>query len=350
MRPRSAPRSDLTIRHESPYYYERPKSVTDIFEGFGQQLIWAETDGYDVMFWSSVYFFDGASPDGVLASDAAGLSNILIVSPQKDRGKMNDNDFVACGFGPTKYFKSKDLRFDITDEKVVLKLADSEFVSSPPHWEVRGKNEGIEYDLKIVGSAPTSFYVGDFDHVWDGSHQTSFNQLTTSTGKISAAGKTYRIPEGYGCHEHCVALSVSRDAFKGGMHWMNGGGKRVQFSLIHYEGRRHAFGRVAVDDKYPVYDKWENVTMTVLERWHDPRTHVMLPCRWHINMRSSEGVFDVVAVSAARANRPWILRHGIIHDTWLLGTMNGSFIYPDGRTVPIEEELFMVEWCEGYWP
>lgn len=343
--------SNLEIRHELPFYHDRPEGVTDIFEGLGEQLVWAKVDGYDLMFWVAVYFHDGTSPDGVLADDVSSLSNILMIVPQKDRGKMNDNDFIATGFSPTKFYKSTDLKVDQKDDRVIMKLADVEMNCSPPHWRVRGKNELIEYDLKISGSAPTSFYIGDFDDIWNKKNQaTSFNQLTTCTGTIKFKGKTYNIGEGYGCHEHVVALSVSREAFKGGMHWFNGGNQDVQFSLIHYGGRPHAYGRVAVEGKYPLYEKYEDITMQVLERWHDPRSQVMVPSKWHINMRSSEGIFDVVATASGRANRPWILRHGIIHDIWILGTMNGSFIYPDGKTVPIKDELFMVEYCEGYWP
>lgn len=329
-----------------PFYQELPKDA-DIFEGCPEHVILAKVDGYDLLFWISAYILDGRTPDGFLAEDAAALCTMLVMVPQKERGRMNDNDFICRGFTPFEYLKTGDLKVTPERDKVVWKIKNTEFVCHPPYWEVRGSNEGIEYALEIIGTAPASWYAPGWDNIPE-MKQANFNQFTFCTGSISVGGKTYEISNGYGCHEHPVIInSFDAEALRQPLYWFNGGGDELQFFTFGWGDSPEWYARVLVEGKYLAY---ENVTLDILEWWHDPRSLATIPCKWHLNMRSADGILDVHAVASGRANRVWCQRSSYALDVWILGTVNGSFLYPDGHIIPIKDMLFMVEWLRAIWP
>ncbi|MBI2867211.1 MAG: hypothetical protein HYX97_02610 [Chloroflexi bacterium] len=336
--------SDLILRHEIPYYPQLPKDIS-IFESGAQQLVMATVDGQDVMFWVAPYFLHGKTPVGFLADDAATVCTMFLAVPTNLRGKMNDTDFVCQGFTPADYGKSKDLKVSTTRDKAVWTFRDMEFVCQPPHWSAKGRHGNISFDLNIIGTSPTSFFIGDFKDILK-TGVACFDQFTAARGAVTVNGKRYPIANGYGAHEHPVLARAVGEAFSHQMYWFIGGGDGLQF--FHFTWGPVNYGRVLVDGKFVAADR--GMSLAVTDWWKDPRSLATIPCRWHLTQRSKDGIFDVEAVAHGRVNRIWCLRSGYVLDVWIMGTANGHFIRPDGGATPVKDVLFTVEWMRTIWP
>jgi hypothetical protein len=80
-----------------------------------------------------------------------------------------------------------------------------------------------------------------------------------------------------------------------------------------------------------------------LDPWHDPRSGLYLPSRWRIELESAEGRLELDAFGNGRAYYPWEFKRGYQIMYWHLGHANGTFTWPDGRTVPIRDQLIQHE-------
>jgi hypothetical protein len=332
----------LTLDHEMPYYQSLPNDV-NIWEGAPQHVVLAKVEGYDLFFWISAYILDGRTTTGFLANRALALGSIVYLIPHDKRGRMNDNVFSVNGFDPADYLDITELLVNKVQDAVVWKIRDVKFTCRPPYWDVHGSHAGLEFDLSIKGKGPTSFFAGDFDNLLSGEKWASFDQLTTCTGHISIDGRRHEISNGYGCHEHFVSifddsLSVVDLFRENPTTWFVGGNNRVQFQCTAPNAQAH----VLVDEKSINYID-SQITIDVLSEWIDPRNHVVLPCKWHVNMRSDDGIIDLTLSASSRANRMWALRNGYILDVWMMGTADGVFIHSDGRSIHIKDMLFTWE-------
>jgi len=277
---------------------------------------------------------------------------MFLAVPKKLRGHMNDTDYICQGFSPADYGKDTELKVSSTASQVVWKYRGSEFICRPPYWTAKGKDGDLSYDLKITGTAPTSYYIGDFKKFPKEIPVADFDQFTTCTGTIKAGQKTYPIAKGFGGHEHCVSVMAMGQVFnqratEQQMLWFVGGGDPLQFFCFSWGA--HRYGRIMVGGQCLSYGD-NDVTIHTLEHWKDPRSLVTMPCRWHVNMRSPKAIVDVEAVASGRINRIWAMRFGYLLDTWFLGTLNGSVLYPNGRVVPVNDVLYEVEWVRTLWP
>jgi hypothetical protein len=80
------------------------------------------------------------------------------------------------------------------------------------------------------------------------------------------------------------------------------------------------------------------ITYTPLDPWHDRRSGMLMPSRWEIVCESDEGRLNMEIAAMARGYYPWDLKHGFQMMYWFLCMANGTFTFPDGRTLTIENQ------------
>ena len=63
---------------------------------------------------------------------------------------------------------------------------------------------------------------------------------------------------------------------------------------------------------------------------------VVLPIRWQVNMKSGSGTVEMTVDLWARAISGYHLAEGYMTLFCSIGRSNGRFVFPDGRSVSIE--------------
>lgn len=350
----------LTLHHVQCFYSMLNKNL-DKFEGWPQHLITAKVDGYNIMFFISAYLIDGKSPGGFLADNAAALSIIFAMIPEEEQGMMHDNDFIATGLCPNDFLKYDDLKIISEKDKIIMKIKDVEFVSAPPYFSVKGKDTGIEFDLKVTAVGETSWYKGeDWDVIMNDTEKltkkgNNFDQYTTVEGTIKAMGKTFTFKNGLGTHAHPVNQLSLEERFRSASCVYIGYDKGMQFVGQSWAGVvNRGFVHLLDEGRHLVYDNGVNpkadANLTVTGTWYDPRSMFVVPYKWHANMRSPEGILDVDINGTGRATRIFALKRAYCLDLWVLGVANGLFLLPNGDTITIKDVLCALEFTKTCWP
>ena|GEM_PF-5136908 len=354
------PKAPLTLHHEQCYYPTLNKDL-DKFEGWPQHLVMATVDGYHIMFFVSAYLLDGKSPGGFLADNAATLSTIFVMIPVKEQGVMHDNDFIVNGFCPNDFLKFEDLKIVSGKDKVMMKIKDVEFVSAPPYFFAKGKDTGIEFDIKVTAVGETSWYKGeDWDDIMKDADKlakkgNNFDQYTSVEGTIKAMGKTFVFKDGRGTHAHPVNQLNLEARMRSDSCVYIGYDKRLQFVGQSWAGIvNRGFIHLLDDGRHFVYDNGVNpkadANLIVTGTWYDPRSMFTVPYKWHANMRSPEGILDVDIAGTGRATRIFALKRAYCLDLWVMGMANGLFLLPNGDTLAIKDVLCALEFTKTCWP
>ncbi len=361
------PQTDMKLEWEAPFYKRLPPDV-DIMEGGNEYLILAKCGDEDLMLWMGSYIFLGRTDAaGYLPDEGMTVHAMLFTVPSKDRGTMQNNDFMCVGWNPSTYYPIGDLKVEKTDSNVDWVIRDMRFGNAPPYWTVKGTDKGITYDLKMTGRFPTSFWMGEYGNVdadIGGKRGFQCSQGVVCNGTIAFQGKTYEIVNAYGEHNHPVIqkfpwknaeetgpkiIGVAKGEPAPYTTWISGGGEDLSFFIYSLRANNLTYGSVGIDGQMIVFKGSESVT-EVREWWKDPRTGTMIPSAWHVQLHSEKGTFILDATASGRANRICVGRSSIALEPWTLASASGYFQYPDGRKVEFKDYLMGAEWIKQIWP
>lgn len=322
-------------------------NVPGIEEYFENQyhLVMGEIEDYDFMLINYLILFK-APPGGGYHLVENGVENYcsFFMLPKENRGKIMDNDFIAGGEAPWQAHKRDELEVIREEDQVVWKLADWEFIARPPYWGLRGSKKDIELDLKMHTICRGLSYLGEFKDMAE-NKSAGIDEYYQAEGTITVAGKKHEISRAGGLFEH-VALPGWDDVGvvrPGGYNWMIGYSEDIQIFVFTMSGIDNFTAHVIVDGKPTSYHGTEQVCVIELEHWADPRSKLVVPCKWRVRLSSDEGVLDVVVSSGGRAIKVKCHRNGLLGHYDNLASVNGSFTFTDGRTIPVENMRMSVD-------
>ncbi len=350
----------MTLDDEMPWH-PHFQGRDDFYDDIGFTLT-AETEDHDIMVGNFLYHFQGGKefPKSQWLGNGLVNNNLVIISPKSQRGKgMVDNNFARNGMNLNDYFDLDDLEVIRTDDSVTYKFLDMEYYCSPPYWRMSGRSGTVEYDLHYRQQGTSvAWPFGTREDAINNGMGGGYVYLTCE-GTIKVDGQLYPIKNGRGVHERLVSSQVldqvpgaAADTTGFGsafaMHILDGdvwvwalGMQSWPMVYVTVEGKEIEF--MAGAGMEPSEDSAVKVSYTPSEPWHDPRSGMYMPSRWTLECESEDGKFVLDARAVSRVYYPWEMKRGYQMMYWHLGVANGSFTCPDGRVIPIKDQLFQHE-------
>ncbi|HRE02603.1 MAG TPA: hypothetical protein PLV68_14980, partial [Ilumatobacteraceae bacterium] len=266
-----------------------------------------------------------------------------------DTPSMSDNAFIRTGLHLPQYRDGR--RFDIeeADGTVTWRVDDREYVWDPPNWRIRGEHAGVDVDLVAQAVGPGTWAAGPFETAAE-NKAFGYDVPIGVTGTITADGRTFQLDDAHGSHER-AGMGQGRDIVA-----EVDGAEVLVADLFHddihmifgqHTGRSLNFGRIDAGSNsvsiMPLMDQGV-MSVTTLERWHDPKSGLLLPVHWRVVM-SNEGANCELDVRAeGRAYWHYTTKSGVMVMVWQLSRANGTLYLPDGTQREIKDALTASRW------
>ena len=339
----------MSLDDEMPWRPGFPDDVESFYDDIGWSFT-AETDDLDVCVGNFIYNFMGgpAHPQSQFLCDGWVHNNLIIVSEKSRRGQpMTDNNFHRTGMNPADFYGYDELKVTRTDSSVTWELGDIVFTCTPPTWHLGGSAGGVEFDVHLR-QLPEPV-------VWSyGTREVAPSQgigggycYVTGEGTIKTGGRTLELRNIAGVHERLVFTSGLDLIGQAGIDTDPPGfGQGIAVHVL--EGDVSVWGLGSVNElmffvtvegnhlTYLPHLDGSTITYTPMDMWHDRRSGLYMPSRWQVVCESADGRLALELSGTARGYYPWDLKRGHQLMYWFLCMANGSFTYPDGRVVPIE--------------
>lgn len=312
-------------------------------------VVFGSSGDHDVLFWSCAYMMGSAPHTQWLVPGARIHGTIFMAIPHTEEPTMSDNAFVRSGLHLPQYRDGR--RFDIEerDDTITWHVDDRQYIWDPPHWRLRGAHAGVDVDLVAEAVGPGTWSAGPFETAAE-NKAFGYDVPITAAGTIAVGGRTFTLDGAHGSHERAgmgqgrdIVAEVDgaevlvTDLFSDGVHIIFG----------QHTGRSLNFGRIDIDGAsislMPLMGQGM-MSVTTLERWHDPKSGLLLPSHWSIVM-SNEGVtceLDVRAIG--RAYWHYTTKSGVMVMVWQLSRANGVMYLPDGSRREITDALAAGRW------
>jgi hypothetical protein len=345
---------DVPIRLDDEVLHADKFPAVDLWEEDCFVMV-GESEEHDLFLWTTVYSLKGHGQGVWMVKDGAEQETLFMAIPKERRGKgLQDHDFVRVGWHPGRRGQGSDLKVERHADKVVWSLGDRQYISAPPVFHVRGAHGGVDVDITYRQAAPAFWEWGPFATAAE-RDRGGYDAMCRVEGTIKAGGKTYVIKKATGIKERITVGQSSNPirtlAPPREMYWLFTMAEETGIFLFHPGPPGLDLGTVVHEGRHLLYKPklgHGNVTLTELEHWHDPRSGLYFPTRWHLNMSSTEGVVDLDINSHGRSWFNWVLSEGVRMCAYLLATANGSFTRPDGTTVAFKDELICNNWLRTY--
>lgn len=338
------------LTHGQQYVGSRLPPDEDGSENAGF-VVFGESDGHDVLFWSCAYMMSPAERTQWLVPDARIHATIFMAIPRVDDARLGDNDFVRSGLHLPEYIERESFRIVEGPDSITWEVEDRRYTWDPPHWRISGEHAGVDVDLEIRAAGEASWSSGPFETITE-NRSGGYDVPITASGRVSVDGNTFVLTDAHGSHER-VAIGQGRDIIA-----EVGGGAEVFVADLfadgvhvwfgQHTGRDLAFGRVDAGERSAhVMPLAGQGTMTVetVDRWSDPRSGLLLPSRWHVVMAADDGTradFEVVAVG--RAYWHYTTSSGVMVMVWQLSKAAGSVTLSDGVVHDLDGALVASRW------
>jgi hypothetical protein len=339
----------MSLDDEMPWRPGFPADTESFYDDIGWSFV-AETDELDLCIGNFIYNFQGgpAHPKSQFLCDGWVHNNLIIASPKNRRGEpLTDNNFHRTGMNPADFYGYDELEITRTGDTVTWKLGDIVYTCSPPNWHLGGSAGGVEFDVHLRQlPKPVVWSYGTREQATAQGIGGGYCYIE-GEGTIKMGDRVLELRNISGVHERLVfTTGLDLIAQKGADTDPPGFGQGIAIHVL--EGDVWIWGLGSVNElmffvtvegtplTYMPHLDGSTIKYTPLDPWHDHRSGLLMPTRWQVVCDSADGRLELELAATARGYYPWDLKRGYQFMYWYLCMANGSFTYPDGRVVPIE--------------
>jgi hypothetical protein len=312
-------------------------------------VVFGRSGDQDVLYWSCAYMMSEAPHTSWIVPGAKIHATIFMAVPHDGEPVLGDNSFVRTGLHLPQYLS--DRRFDIDEEdgRVTWHVDDRRYVWDPPNWRLQGEHAGVDVDLVATAAGPATWAAGSFEDIAQ-NHGGGYDVPIHVNGTITAGGQTYRLDDAHESHER-VGMGQGRDiiaeCYEAEVLVSDLFFDDVHILFGQHTGRDMAFGRIDIGDEslqvMPLMGQGM-MSVTTLDRWHDPRSGLLLPSRWSVVMAADGATCELDVRATGRAYWHYTTKSGVMVMVWQLSRANGTLYRPDGRKTEITDALVAGRW------
>lgn len=332
--------SDVRLADEAEHFQELPPGHLEThFQDHIGLGIFGKSGDKDILFVCTIYHV-GGSDWGI--ADGAVMQTDLVISPT-DAREMRNNPFVANRMAPIKSFAN--FSVDWSGEAVTWRAGNREIICQPPYWRVKGEHMGIDVDIRISGQGKSIPYHGTWDQL-PVCGVAGNEQLGKATGCITYQGETFVLDEGWAVRERtCLGKGFDVPSLLGakeGYLWGWVFSEDIKVFCFAQSGSGHFAARVFHQDGIIDFGA-EHSQVIPLNSWTDPLTRATQTTGWRLRMHSDQGTLEFEAHTWSRYLFGFHLVKGYTTHTGALGRASGRFVFPDGRTIAIDDRIAYFE-------
>ncbi len=312
-------------------------------------VVFGRSGDHDVLFWTCAYIMSDAPHTQWIVPGARIHGTIFMAIPHTDSPALGDNSFIRTGLHLPQYLEGR--RFDIEtgDDTVTWHVDGRQYVWAPPHWRITGEYGGVDVDLQLGAVGEATWSLGRFEDIL-ANNGGGYDVPISASGRITAGGSTFELDAARGAHER-AGMGQGRDIIAEGAT-----GEVLVADLFaddlhllfgQHTGRNMAFGRIDLaSGSTPVMPLAGSGVMSIstIERWHDPRSGLLLPSRWTVGMSANGINVDLDVRAVGRAYWHYTTKSGVMVMVWQLSRANGVVFLPDGTEHVIDDALVAGRW------
>jgi len=312
-------------------------------------VVFGRSGDHDVLYWSCAYMMSDAPHTQWIVPGARIHATIFMAIPRSDTPSLADNAFVRTGLHLPQYREPCTFEIEESADRVTWYVDGRRYIWDPPVWRIEGEHAGVDVDLELRAAGEATWTAGSFEDIAV-NKGGGYDVPILATGSVTAGGRTYPLTDAYGSHER-VGMGQGRDIiaetsggevfvadlFDGDLHVLFG----------EHTGRNMQFGRFDLaGESTSVMPMTGQGTMSVttLERWHDPRSGLLMPSHWHVVMSASGTTVDIDVRAEGRAYWHYTTTSGVMVMVWQLSRANGVVFLPDGTERKIDDALVASRW------
>ncbi len=333
--------SDVKLEEELSYRDRLPEGSS--FYEFSGALILGEAQGHDIAFISMPINVGGPV---WLVEDTFFVQTQFIAIPQESPIVMRDIETVGNRNFPTEW-PAGGTHIIQKDDAVIWEVGNRRHICRPPYWEIKGEHIGVDCDILMGGLGNAASTFGDWADV-NTTQRAGLDQPCWAEGTFKVGGTTYTLEKAYGVHERLLWGDISDypQTFKDAPYfWIWVVSDSIRASAFICPKLNYGFAHVHAEGKEIPFSV-EDIGLTPLEWWVDPKNQMYVPHRWHLNMNSENGVFDVELTAGSRLLFNYATRSGVTTHHGMVGRANGRFFFTDGHSMSVENVQMWVE--QGY--
>ncbi|MBU4011435.1 MAG: hypothetical protein KJ882_11800 [Proteobacteria bacterium] len=342
-------RSNATLADQLSYKESLPKGVSYMENnGF---LVMAETeDGDEISLVSCIFRVGGGKKGPWQVEDKFVGQTTFQIKPKDFKGTINDLDFISNRSWATDDWNSGEVIK--TNDAVIWKLDNRQYICRPPYWELKGEHMGIEFDLLLSGNGDASFHKGIYADLAK-NNVAGYEAPLCCEGTFKVEGKTYKLrkDKSVGCQEKFTqpAWDLAKVLRGETYYWIWWANESVRIFIYYYPSVGKAYSHVMVDDQEVDFSEngTSNIKMEELEYWIDPKTRMRIPVKWHFTLKSAIGEINLDASAESRTFYGYLSESGATIHYGLHSHSLGEMNLADGRKIALKDMRTYIEhgWC-----
>jgi hypothetical protein len=262
---------------------------------------------------------------------------------------MQDNNFARRGLQLAELLPPDGMHVDKSAEQISWEVAGRRYTWRQGAWALTGSHAGVETDLSCRALAPPLWTFGPLENSAE-NNMGGYDVAVRAEGTIRAGGKTYQLEGAVGSHERAVTgqgRDIMAELAAGEVFVGDCFADDVHIFFARHPGRPVAFGRLDMADTSAMFpsETGEGVVhVTPVSRWHDPRSGLFVPDRWHVSMTSPAASVDLDISYRGRGYWHYTTRSGVMILMWLLGRASGTVYQPGQPARALQDALVCSRW------
>ncbi len=345
--------------HEAPklsdaeLYTDRLPRGRDCSEDAGF-IITADTGEHDIYLYACAY---------VLRSEGKGIwvkrngrinGTIFYAIPHGACGNgLHDNAFARTGWHVNQYIEPEEHEIIHKPDSVEWRIGGRNYIWRSDVWAVTGNHGGVETDLEFRPAGPVEWRWGPFENIQQ-QDSAGYKVAALVNGTIRSEGQTFHLRDSYATCER-AAVGQSRDI----VGELVGGqevfafeirGPQLDIQIHRHTGRKMELAQVRAGEEmhgFGPHVPGSNVEITTVEKAHDPRSGLLVPCKWKIGLSSSAASGSLTVTSSGRSYFHYNTGGGVMLMMQILGRASGSLDLPGGKRLQISDAVVGLRWGRG---
>lgn len=314
-----------------------------------------ESDG-DSLVWVAAYQLR-SRPDGPFIRESFSALQSMFAHVEYTRAQkreMRDNDFIAIGWnGMSDLRDPSDLHIDVGESAATWSLDRMRFTARPPEWLVQGRQRDLAYDLRLKAESP-AFWLSPREKSALEHGDRWFLVNARAEGSIKHGSSNIPI-SGMGWHERHVHLNDYYDPahlLRGtGIIFHNAYSPHLDLHLMCRPDRDLFKAKILHEGNEHNFEGSSAISTKTLKRWADPRTNILLPCEWSIDIDDGDSRLELHVQAFARTYYLWnFLTGGVNILYWWIAESNGMFTPPGKRAVALKDMKHVVHQNQLFYP
>ncbi len=317
-------------------------------------IITADAGAHDIYLYACAYVVRSGGKGIWLHPNGRINCTIFYAIPKEKCGAgLSDNNFIRTGWHFDQYLLPKQHEVVKSSGAVKWIMGGRTYEWREGEWALTGTHAGVETDLRFRAAAPAEWRWGPFENLKT-ADSGGYKAAALVDGTIKVDGQTFHLKDGYASCERAV-VGQSRDIVK---EVMDGNevlafeirGAECDVQIHRHTGRKMLAASIAMGKEHMHFGDFApgtKVAIETLEHWNDPRSGLVVPGRWKVDMQSESATVSLEVRSSGRSYFHYNTNGGVMLMMQILGRADITFSPKGGKARVVRDAMVGLRWGRG---